>query len=90
MVPAVQFALNTASHEQYGSTSSHDMLGRTPRTALFTLASSTGQDWQVDVLDDKALRKVQSVVEVQSQLHNEVLDKAVSYTHLTLPTIYSV
>ena len=30
----------------------------------------------MDVLNDKALReKVQSVVEVQSQLHNEVLDK---------------
>ena len=52
------------------------MFGRTPRTALFTLASSTGQDWQVDVLDDKAFRKkVQSAVEVQSQLHKEVWDK---------------
>ena len=47
-----------------------------PRTALSTLASSTGQDWQVDLLDDKALRKkVQSLVQVQSQLHKEVLDK---------------
>ena len=52
------------------------MIVRTPRTALPTLASSSGQDWQVDVLDDKALRKkVQSMVEVQSQLHKEVLDK---------------
>ena len=49
---------------------------RAPRVALSTLASSTGQDWQVDVLDEKALRaKVQSVVAAQSQLHKEVLDK---------------
>ena len=32
-------------------------------------------DWQVDVPDDKAFRKVQSVVKVQSQLYKEVLDK---------------
>ena len=52
------------------------MFGRTPRTALSTLSSSTGQDWQVDVLDEKALRKkMQSAVEVQSQLHKEVWDK---------------
>ena len=44
--------------------------------ALSTWAPSTGQDWQVDVLDKKALRaKVPSVVAAQSQLHKEVLDK---------------
>ena len=42
---------------------------------LSTLASSTGQGWQLDVLVDKALRKeVQSVVKVQNQLQ-KVLDK---------------
>ena len=75
-MPAVQSA-KTAFRERYGSTPYHVMFGRTPRTALSTLASSTGQDWHVDVLDDNALRrKVQSVGEVQSQLHKEVLDKA--------------
>ena len=44
-------------------------------TALSKLGYSSGQDWQVDVLDGKVLRKVQSVVEVQSQLRTEVLDK---------------
>ena len=35
--------------------------------------SLTGEDWQMDVLDEKALRaKVQSVVAAQSQLHEEV------------------
>ena len=29
----------------------------------------------MDVLDDKALRKVQSVLELESQLHKEVLDE---------------
>ena len=73
LVPAVLWALNAALRERYGSTSYHVMFGRAPRTALFTL---TGQEWQVHVMNDKALRKkVQSVVEVQSQLHKEVLDK---------------
>ena len=70
VVPAVQWALNTAFRKRYGSTPYHVMIGRAPRIALSTLASSTGQDWQVDVLDEKALRaKVQSVVAAQSQLH---------------------
>ena len=29
----------------------------------------------MDVLDDKALRKVQSVLELESKLHKEVLDE---------------
>ena len=77
LVPAVQWALNTAFRERYGFTPYHAMFGRAPRIALSTLASSTGQDWQVDVLDENALQaKVQSVVAAQSQLHKEVLDKA--------------
>ena len=55
-VPAVQWALNTAFRERDGSTPYHVMFNGTPRIALSTLASSTGQDWQVDVLDEKALR----------------------------------
>ena len=52
------------------------MFGKAPRIALSTLASSTGLDWQVDVLDEKAPRaKVQSVVAAQSHLHKEVLVK---------------
>ena len=47
-VPAVQWASNTAFREIYGSKPYHIRFGRAPRTALYTLASSTGQDWQVD------------------------------------------
>ena len=76
LAPEVQWALNTAFRERYGSTPDNVMFSRAPRTALSKLTYSTGQDWQVDVLDDKVLRKkVQSVVEVQSELHIEVLDK---------------
>ena len=72
----IQWALNTGFREIYGSTPHHVKFGRAPRRALSTLASSSRQDWQVDVLDDKALRKkVQSVVEVQRQVYKEVLDK---------------
>ena len=75
LVPAVvQWALNTAFRKRYGPTPFHVMFGRAPRTALSTLASLTGQDWQVDMLDNKTLRKkVQSLVEAQSE--KEVLDK---------------
>ena len=76
LVPAVRWALNTALRERYASTRFPAIFGRPPRTALSTSASSTGQDWQVDVLDDKALRKkVQGVVKVPSQLRKDVLDK---------------
>ena len=76
LVPVVQWALNTALCEMYCSTPYHVMFGRAPRRVSSTLAPLTGQDWPVDVLDDKALRKkVQSLVQVQIQLHKEVLDK---------------
>ena len=73
---AVQWALTTAFRERYGSTPYYVMFGRAPIVPLSTLALLAGQDWQVDVLDEKALRaKVQGVVAAQSQLHKEVLDK---------------
>ena len=76
LVPAVQWALNTAFCERDGSTLYLVIFGRAPRVASSTLASSTGQDWQADVLEEKALRaKVQSVVAAQSQLQKEFFDK---------------
>ena len=80
----IQWALNTGFREIYGSTPYHVKFGRAPRRALSTLASSTRQDWQVDVLDDKALRKkVQSVVEVQSQANRGKQRVAVSRGNLS-------
>ena len=76
LVPAIQWALHTAFRERYGSTPYPVMFGGAPRVELSALASSIGQDWQVDVLDEKAVRaKVQSVVAAQSQLYKEALDK---------------
>ena len=76
LVPAVQWALNTAYRQRYGSTPYHVMFGRAPRTTLSTLASSTDQEWRVDVLDGKALRRhVAGVVAAQAELHKQVLDK---------------
>ena len=57
LVTGVQRALNTAFCERYGAMPYHVMFGRSPRTALSSLACSTRQDWQVDVLDDEAFRK---------------------------------
>ena len=71
LVPAVQWALFKYCAPRktwlYSVTAYHAIFGRAPRAALSTLMSSTGQDWQVDVLVDKAIRKkVATVVEVQS------------------------
>ena len=52
LVPAVQWALNTAFRERYASTPYHVMFGRAPRTSFSTLASSTGGEWRLDVLDE--------------------------------------
>eukprot|EP00903_Cladosiphon_okamuranus_P011351 g10699.t1 len=47
---------------------------RRPETAA--LASSSGEDWNVDVLDDDALKHhVRNVVEVQAELHKDVSAK---------------
>ena len=75
-VPAVQWALNTAYRERYGSTPYHVMFGRAPKTFLSTLASPTSGEWRVDVMDPAALRRhVRGVVEAQVGLHKEVLKK---------------
>ena len=76
VVPLIQWALNTAYRERYGSTPYHVMFGRAPKTS-FQPASSSGDDWNVDVLDAQALQRyVQYVVE--AHLHKEVLAKVES------------
>ena len=86
LVPAVQWALNTAYRERYGSTPYHVMFGRAPKTFLSTLASSTSGDWQVNVLGATALRRhVRGVVDAQVALHKEV---SLAFWRVFLPTIY--
>ena len=51
VVPAVQWALNTAYRERYVSTRYHVMFGRAPLRSFSSLASSTGEGWEVDALD---------------------------------------
>ena len=55
VVPAVQWALNTAYRERYASTPYYDMFGRAPLTSVSTVASSTGEDWKVGALDEESL-----------------------------------
>lgn len=57
LVPAVHRALNTLFRERYARTSYHVIFGRAPSTRLSTLASSSGRDWQVYVLDTGALKQ---------------------------------
>ena len=76
VVPAVQWSLNTAYRERYASTPYNVMFGRAPLTSFSALASSTGQDWKVDALDEETLRRnVANVVEVQQRLHKVVEER---------------
>ena len=76
VVPAIQWAPNTAYRETHASVPYHVMFGRVPLTSFSTLASSTGEDWEVSALDEEALqRKVANVVEAQQRLHKVVEEK---------------
>jgi len=76
LVPAVQWALNTAFRERYGSTPYHVMYGRAPGTSFEILASAYGDAWKVDVLDSNSLQsKVADVVDAQENFHKQVSDK---------------
>ena len=72
--------LDKAFHEKFASTPYHVMFGRAPLTSFSTLASSTGEDWKVDAIDEEILwRKVANVVEVQQRLH-KVVEEGVEKT----------
>ena len=80
VVPEIQFALNTTYHERYASTPYHVMFGRA-LTIFSTLASSTGEYWKVDALDQEVLRrKVANVVKSQQRLH-KVVEERVKITN---------
>ena len=52
------------------------MSGWVPLTSFSTLASSTGEDWKVDTLDEETLRrKVANVVKAQQRLHKVVEER---------------
>ena len=53
MLPAIQWVLNMAHRERCANTPYHVMFGRAPLTSFSTLASSTGEDWKVDALDEE-------------------------------------
>lgn len=83
LVPALQWALNTAyrEHSKKGSTSYHIMFGTAPYTTLTTVASSSGDACNVNVLDIEALKQhVSHIVEAQTVLHKGMLTKVV-YIH---------
>lgn len=54
LVPAVQWALNTAYHEHYGSTPYRITCGKPPMTArpplLLLVVSSAGNKWNVEAI----------------------------------------
>lgn len=57
VVPAVQWALNTAYRVHHGDSPLDVMYGRAPQSTFPTLPSPSGGDWRFDVLDKQALRQ---------------------------------
>ena len=76
VLPAVQWALNTAFRPRYGSTPYHVMFGRAPRTSFSVLANSSAGAWNCDVLyDDQIKRALKGVLELQEQFHVQVQER---------------
>ena len=76
VLPAVQWALNTAFRRRYGSTPYHVMFGRPPRTSFSVLASSSSGEWKCDVLDDAQIKRaVSQVLELQERFHVQVQER---------------
>lgn len=75
LVPAMQLGLNTAFQARHARTPYHVVFGRAPRTSFSTLASSSGGDWCVDVLDMDCDGRWLMVWKHDKMLHKEVLDK---------------
>ena len=76
VLPAVQWALNTAYRGRYDSTPYQVMFGRAPRTSFSVLASSSEGKWNCDVLDDTQLKQaVRGVLELQESFHVQVQER---------------
>ena len=73
VLPAVQWALNTAFRPRYGNTPYHVMFGRAPRTSFSVLANSSAGEWNCDVLDDDHIKRaLKGVLELEEQFHVQV------------------
>ena len=73
MLPAVQWALNTAFRPRYGGTPYHAIFGRAPRTSFSVLANSYVREWICSVLDDDQIKRaLKGVLELQEQFHVQV------------------
>ena len=76
VLPAVQWALNTASRPRYGRTPYHVTFGRAPRTSFSVLANSSAGEWNCDVLDDDQIKRaLKDVLELQQQFHVQVQER---------------
>ena len=56
VLPAAQWALNTAFCERYRNTPYCVMFERAPRTAFSALVSATDGEWKIDVMNAEAVR----------------------------------
>ena len=76
MLPAVQWALDTAFRPRYSGTPYHVMFGRAPRTSFAVLANLSAGEWNFDVLDDYQIKRaLKGVLEFQEQFHVQVQER---------------
>ena len=76
VLPAVQWALNTAFRLRYGSTPYHVMFGCAPRTPFSVLANSSTGEWNCDVLDDHQIKRaLKGVLELQEQFYVQLQER---------------
>ena len=73
VLPAVEWALNTAFRPRYGSTPYHVMFGRATRTSFSVFANSSAGEWNCDLLDDDQIKRaLNGVLELHEQFHVQV------------------
>ncbi|CAM9984949.1 unnamed protein product, partial [Sphacelaria rigidula] len=76
VLPAVQWALNTAYRRRFGCTPYHVMFGRAPRTSFSVLVSSSAGEWKCDVLDNVQIKSaLKGVLDLQERFPVQVQER---------------
>ena len=76
VLPAVQWALNTAVRQRLGTPPYCVMLGREPRTAFSALVEEDNECMELTVVDEERLREhVRSIVSAHDELQKQVVER---------------
>jgi len=76
VVPAIQWALNTAWRKRLGASPFQAMMGRHPRTTLDVLVEENAEGVSLSPVDPQELRnRVQQVTAAQEALHVQIVER---------------